>query len=197
MSETEKSHGAGQVHVCPDRDVECGSNPSNWCWSCPQRLAVPLLSHLKPGCYYVTPSGKVMSHHCKDAVMTARQLPPAISFTIGSMLADAMNTAAANGANSVSMPDSYVELAAWLSGITPPAPASNSTETQQSFVEILDVATKALKRAYDHVEEITTMGGKYSGLSGAVVVDSYAEAAAIRKAVDMIDAFNRHIATRS
>lgn len=24
------------VHVCPDRDIECGKNPSHWCRTCPQ-----------------------------------------------------------------------------------------------------------------------------------------------------------------
>lgn len=34
--------------------------------------------------------------------------------TISNLLTDAMNLAVANGANSVSMPDEYVELASWL-----------------------------------------------------------------------------------
>ena len=36
---------------------------------------------------------------------------------IGKMLADVMAVAVSNGANSVSMPDEYVEVAAWLQGI--------------------------------------------------------------------------------
>ena len=45
-----------------------------------------------------------------------------IKETIGQLLTDAMDKAVENGANSVSMPDEYVELAAWLSadtGVTP------------------------------------------------------------------------------
>jgi hypothetical protein len=36
---------------------------------------------------------------------------------IGKLLAQMMDVAVANGANSVSMPDEYVEVAAWLHGI--------------------------------------------------------------------------------
>lgn len=31
--------GGGVVHVCPIRDIECGSNPASWCASCPKRPA--------------------------------------------------------------------------------------------------------------------------------------------------------------
>lgn len=36
---------------------------------------------------------------------------------INKMLADCMDVAVANGANSVSMPDHYVEVAAWVCGV--------------------------------------------------------------------------------
>jgi hypothetical protein len=39
--------------------------------------------------------------------------------SIGKVLAEVMDLAVANGANSVSMPDHYVEIAAWLSGVKP------------------------------------------------------------------------------
>ena len=46
---------------------------------------------------------------------------------IGKMLADAMTVAVSNGANSVSMPDEYVEVAVWLRGISPqPTPARSA-----------------------------------------------------------------------
>ena len=46
--------------------------------------------------------------------------------SIGKMLAQAMDAAVANGANSVSMPDELVEVAAWLSGVQPnPANGQN------------------------------------------------------------------------
>jgi len=41
---------------------------------------------------------------------------------IGKMLADAMAVAVSNGANSVSMPDEYVEVAVWLTGMFPHSP---------------------------------------------------------------------------
>lgn len=41
----------------------------------------------------------------------------------------------------------------------------------------------ALQRATKHIAEITSLGGKYHGLTGDVVSDSYAEAAAANKAI--------------
>lgn len=45
--------------------------------------------------------------------------------TIGMLLAEAMDKAVAAGANSVSMPDEYVELAAWLASPPPAQPSQN------------------------------------------------------------------------
>lgn len=28
------------VHVCPERDIECGSNPQSWCGTCPKQPTV-------------------------------------------------------------------------------------------------------------------------------------------------------------
>lgn len=44
---------------------------------------------------------------------------PAPIEAIGKMLTAAMDIAVRNGANSVSMPDEYVEIAAWLAGVLP------------------------------------------------------------------------------
>ena len=52
----------------------------------------------------------------RDALIADNEPPKE---AIGKLLADAMDTAAANGANSISMPDEYVEVAAWLCGIKP------------------------------------------------------------------------------
>ena len=41
---------------------------------------------------------------------------------IGNILAEVMDIAVSNGANSISMPDEYVEVAVWLSGLEPAAP---------------------------------------------------------------------------
>lgn len=46
----------------------------------------------------------------------------------------------------------------------------------------------ALRRAADHISEITTAGGKYNGLCGDVVADSYREASAARKAIASVSA---------
>ena len=54
------------------------------------------------------------------------QAQPASSIpveAIGKMLADVMAVAVSNGANSVSMPDEYVEIAVWLQGECPAQPA--------------------------------------------------------------------------
>ena len=47
---------------------------------------------------------------------------------IGKMLADVMAVAVSNGANSVSMPDEYVEVAVWLQGECPTQPAPSVPE---------------------------------------------------------------------
>ena len=60
-----------------------------------------------------------------EARVTGAQPAPSIPVeAIGKMLADVMAVAVSNGANSVSMPDEYVEVAAWLIGISPqPTPS--------------------------------------------------------------------------
>ena len=44
----------------------------------------------------------------------------------------------------------------------------------------------SLKRATAHIDEITVLGGKYSGLTGDLVADSYDEASAARKAIEAV-----------
>lgn len=61
---------------------------------------------------------------------------------IGSLLANAMNEAAANGANSVSMPDDYVVIANWLSE------ASASEEAAAPVTQVMHAQVAAL-RAYE------------------------------------------------
>lgn len=60
-----------------------------------------------------------------EARVTGAQPAPSLPVeALGKMLADVMAVAVSNGANSVSMPDEYVEVAAWLRGISPqPAPS--------------------------------------------------------------------------
>ena len=52
--------------------------------------------------------------------------PPYVA--IDNILTEVMDIAAANGADSRSMPDEYVEVAAWLCGIPPVQPAPNIPE---------------------------------------------------------------------
>ena len=62
------------------------------------------------------------------------QAQPASSIpveAIGKMLADVMAVAVSNGANSVSMPDEYVEVAVWLQGECPTQPAPSVPEGWQ------------------------------------------------------------------
>lgn len=60
------------------------------------------------------------------ALPGAQNAPSVPTESIGKMLAQAMEAAVANGANSVSMPDELVEVAAWLSGVQPnPANGQN------------------------------------------------------------------------
>lgn len=44
----------------------------------------------------------------------SRTIPESVLQTISDLLSAAMNQAVVNGANSVSMPDEYVDLAVWL-----------------------------------------------------------------------------------
>ena len=53
--------------------------------------------------------------------------------SIGKLLAQAMEVAVANGANSVSMPDELVEVAAWLSGARP-NPANGQTRAVRDVI---------------------------------------------------------------
>lgn len=50
-----------------------------------------------------------------------------------------------------------------------------------------DQLLAALKRAAAHIEEITSLGGKYHGLFGAVVADSYVEAKAAEAAIAAVE----------
>lgn len=65
-----------------------------------------------------------------------------IKGTIGELLAKAMDKAVENGANSVSMPDEYVELAAWLSAdtvVTAPARKHSHYFKDVSHLKDIDV----------------------------------------------------------
>lgn len=73
----------------------------------------------------------------------AANVPASVKQTIGLLLNDAMSQAVSNGANSISMPDEYVELAAWLADAAAPAPEAKP-EAQQ--------AEKLLRDALPHAE---------------------------------------------
>lgn len=60
-----------------------------------------------------------------DAMMRMERTPYE---AIGKILTEVMDIAAANGADSRSMPDEYVEVAAWLCGIPSTLPTSNIPE---------------------------------------------------------------------
>ena len=70
--------------------------------------------HIHGSCEKTLPMG------AKLYARTGAQPSPSVPVeAIGKMLADAMVVAVSNGANSVSMPDEYVEVAVWLRGISP------------------------------------------------------------------------------
>jgi hypothetical protein len=61
--------------------------------------------------------------------------------SIGKVLAEVMELAVANGANSVSMPNHYVEIAGWLNGIKPdtqPQPTLDWTAGMMKAVELAE-----------------------------------------------------------
>lgn len=63
----------------------------------------------------------------------AQPAPSVPTESIGKMLAQVMEAAVANGANSVSMPDELVEVAAWLSGAQP-NPANGQTRAVRDVI---------------------------------------------------------------
>jgi len=67
------------------------------------------------------------------ALPGAQNAPSVPTESIGKMLAQAMEAAVANGANSVSMPDELVEVAAWLSGVQP-NPANGQTRAVRDVI---------------------------------------------------------------
>ena len=100
--------------------------------------------------------------------------PPAPSVpveAIGKMLADAMAVAVSNGANSVSMPDEYVEVAVWLRGIssqpTPSVPEDFSREELEAVAAGLDTYEKTVNvgnvtgEGDDHLESTTAYAARF------------------------------------
>lgn len=78
--------------------------------------------------HYGLVNGKAVQHPDGTKLYTqAPTIPEPVMSAIGSLLEDGMAQAVANGANSVSMPDEYVEVAAWLCGIPPQAPTRSKT----------------------------------------------------------------------
>ena len=70
----------------------------------------------------------------KEATLSGAQPAPSIPVeAIGKMLADVMAVAVSNGANSVSMPDEYVEVAVWLQGECPTQPAPSVPDLLESL----------------------------------------------------------------
>jgi hypothetical protein len=69
----------------------------------------------------------------RQAMDYAQPAPSVPTESIGKILAQAMEAAVANGANSVSMPDELVEVAAWLSGAQP-NPANGQTRAVRDVI---------------------------------------------------------------
>ena len=86
--------------------------------------------HIHGSCEKTLPMG------AKLYALPGAQAQPAPSVpteSIGKMLAQVMEAAVANGANSVSMPDELVEVAAWLSGVQP-NPANGQTRAVRDVI---------------------------------------------------------------
>ena len=88
---------------------------------------------------------------------------------IGKMLADAMAVAVSNGANSVSMPDEYVEVAVWLRGnfAAPSVPEGFSREELEAVAAGLDTYEKTVNvgnvtgEGDDHLESTTAYAARF------------------------------------
>jgi hypothetical protein len=88
------------------------------------------------------------------AAPAAAGVPPIAA--IGSILNECIERAVANGANSISMPDEYVEIAAWLAGIpSPAAPAGAPSDEREGArlpideLEWREIVAKAMDFAWD------------------------------------------------
>lgn len=105
---------------------------------------------------------------------TCEPVQPAASVpveAIGKMLADAMAVAVSNGANSISMPDEYVEVAVWLRGISPqPSPSvpeDFSREELEAVAAGLDTYEKTVNvgnvtgEGDDHLESTTAYAARF------------------------------------
>lgn len=55
----------------------------------------------------------------------AQSIPESTLKALHNILVEVMDNAVRNGANSISMPDEYVEVAAWLSGLPAPKLSQN------------------------------------------------------------------------
>ena len=90
---------------------------------------------------------------------------------IRKMLADAMAVAVSNGANSISMPDEYVEVAVWLRGIsarpTASVPEGFSREELEAVAAGLDTYEKTVNvgnvtgEGDDHLESTTAYAARF------------------------------------
>lgn len=81
-----------------------------------------------------------------EAALDQGSLSDAAMQTISRWLADDMEVAVSNGANSVSMPDELVEIAAWLSGVQRVAPQPLTGDLLAVLRELVD-AEKAYREA--------------------------------------------------
>ena len=95
-----------------------------------------------------------------------------IKETIGQLLADAMDKAVANGANSVSMPDEYVELEAWLSAnIVVTAPARKHSHYYKDVSHLKDIDVYRVLKLFNvtdpcvqhAVKKLLAAGGRGAG----------------------------------
>lgn len=71
----------------------------------------------------------------REHELTHLDTPLSVLCTIDDLLADAMNVCVQNGANSISMPDQYVELAGWLAGINPTSNESTDSAKYEREIE--------------------------------------------------------------
>ena len=122
--------------------------------------------HIHGSCEKTLPMGAKLY-----ALATAQPAPSVPVEAIGKMLADAMAVAVSNGANSVSMPDEYVEVAVWLRGIssqpTPSVPEDFSREELEAVAAGLDTYEKTVNvgnvtgEGDDHLESTTAYAARF------------------------------------
>jgi|GEM_PF-3232914 len=138
-----------------------------------------------------------------DRAARARTAPAVPVAAIGSLLNQAMEQAVSNGANSISMPDEIVEIAAWLAGLgakAAPAAPSRMSDEMRRFIEgmavSVDVSTCDADEGHRYFGTVTEVMDDITDKHGVVLLVQSAKPNFTAPAVPAALASNDAIAKR-